>query len=111
MYHILRLNELGIGWTEKEKGRFRGSGRPLLAGQDTCHRGPIVRPRFMSLACVFNAMRGSFGGVAGDGLACQWGGRFIASGMASAGVISARLIFLGNNLTSTIAFTGDYRVL
>ena len=39
------------------------------------------------------------------------GGRFIASGMASAGVISARLIFLGNNLTSTIAFTGDYRVL
>ena len=31
--------------------------------------------------------------------------------MAFAGVISARLIFLGNNLTSTLAFTGDYRVL
>ena len=73
MHHILRLKKLGIGWTEKKKGRFRGSGRLLLAGQDTCHRGPIVRPRFMSLACVFNAMRGSFGGVAGDGLACQWG--------------------------------------
>ena len=39
------------------------------------------------------------------------GERFIASGMASAGAISARLIFSGNNLTSTLAFTGDYRVL